>query len=215
MEDNRLNGSPTLTQDWSLDATGNWNGFDQGVVNALSQTRTQNAVNEITDISRTVGDLWPTPEYDLNGNTTLFPDPRDLTSEQVATYDAWNRLVRLEEPNGLGGLQPLAEFQYDGMNRCTVKMSYSGGSLQETRHAYFSDQWQVLEERIGTSTTAERQFVWGLRYIDDLILRDRSVSGTLDERHYEKLVHFWYTCWPYEGSVGIMQTKWWRNVSSP
>jgi hypothetical protein len=56
------------------DATGNWNGFDQGVVNALSQTRTQNTINEITDISRTVGALWPTPEYDLNGNTTLFPD---------------------------------------------------------------------------------------------------------------------------------------------
>ena len=27
--------------------------------------------------------------------------------------------------------------------------------------------------RIGSNTTAERLFVWGLRCIDDLILRDR------------------------------------------
>jgi RHS repeat-associated protein len=94
--------------------------------------------------------------------------------------------VRLEEPNGLGGLQPLADFQYDGLNRRTVKMSYSGGSLGETRHMYYSDQWQVLEERVGTSTTADHQFVWGLRYIDDLVLRDRDTdgNGTLDERLY-------------------------------
>jgi RHS repeat-associated protein len=32
--------------------------------------------------------------------------------------------------------------------------------------------------------TPDRQFVWGLRYIDDLILRDRSFVATLDERLY-------------------------------
>jgi RHS repeat-associated protein len=41
----------------------------------------------------------------------------------------------------------------------------------------------VLEEQVeGATYTPDRQFVWGLRYIDDLILRDRSVGGTLDER---------------------------------
>src|SRR5690606_1237021 len=36
------------------------------------------------------------------------------------------------------------------------------------------------------STHAQQQFVWGLRYIDDLVLRDRDTteSGTLDERIY-------------------------------
>ena len=46
----------------------------------------------------------------------------------------------------------------------------------------------ILERstRTGTSTNAERQFVWGLRYIDDLVLRDRDTtgSGTLNERLY-------------------------------
>ena len=30
-----------------------------------------------------------------------------------------------------------------------------------------------MEERLGAVAAAERQFVWGLRYVDDLLLRDR------------------------------------------
>jgi RHS repeat-associated protein len=39
---------------------------------------------------------------------------------------------------------------------------------------------------VGTSSPAERQFGWGLGYIDDLVLRDRDAtgSGTLNERMY-------------------------------
>jgi hypothetical protein len=65
-----------------------------------------------------------------------------------------------------------------------------------TRHFYYSDQWQVLEERVGTtgsSATIDRQFVWGLRYIDDLILRDRSNGGTLNERYYNVADANWNT----------------------
>jgi len=62
------------------------------------------------------------------------------------------------------------------------------GSLDETRHFYYTEpaKWQVVEERVGSETHAERQFVWGLRYVDDLILRDRDTTGdeTLDERIY-------------------------------
>ena len=80
---------------------------------------------------------------------------------------------------------PVQENQYDGRAYLIVTKSYSGGTLSEARHAYFTDQWQCIEERLGTSTTPDRQFVWGVRYIDDLILRDRSVSGsTLNERLY-------------------------------
>ncbi len=129
-----------------------------------------------------MGANWPTPEYDANGNSTFFPDPRLLTDGLTAAYDAWNRLVLLEEDNGLGGLQTLAELQYDGLNRRTVKIDYR--ESMETRHYYYSDQWQVLEERVDDDDDANRQFVWGLRYVDDLVLRDRSVSGSLDERLY-------------------------------
>jgi len=55
-----------------------------------------------------------------------------------------------------------------------------------TRHSFHSYDWQVLEERVGDSTSADRQFVWGLRYVDDQVLRDRDPTGngTLGERCY-------------------------------
>ena len=80
--------------------------------------------------------------------------------------------------------------RYDGLARRIILRSYVGGSLAETRHLYFSSRWQVLEERLESggqlAATADRQFVWGLRYIDDLLLRDRDTNsnGTLNERLY-------------------------------
>jgi RHS repeat-associated protein len=58
--------------------------------------------------------------------------------------------------------------------------------LDETRHYYYTPGWQCVEERVDTSTNAERQFVWGLRHIDDLIIRDRSTAnnGSINERRY-------------------------------
>ena len=72
--------------------------------------------------------------------------------------------------------RPWRSTPYDGVNRRIVKKSYTAGVLDETRHAYFSDQWQTLEERVGSTTTADRQFVWGMRYVDDLVLRDQDVE---------------------------------------
>jgi RHS repeat-associated protein len=40
-----------------------------------------------------------------------------------------------------------------------------------------SSQWQVLEERVDEAETADRQYVWGIRYVDDLILQDDFSSG--------------------------------------
>ncbi|NQT12310.1 MAG: hypothetical protein HQ582_06165 [Planctomycetes bacterium] len=76
------------------------------------------------------------------------------------------------------------------------KLSYIAGMAGEIRDFYFNSAWQCLEERVEPSSassssgasqpTTDRQFVWGLRYIDDLILRDRDATsdGTLDERLY-------------------------------
>ncbi|MEI8018453.1 MAG: hypothetical protein WCH39_09635, partial [Schlesneria sp.] len=68
--------------------------------------------------------------------------------------------------------------QYDARTFRTVILSYTAGVLSETRHSYFSSDWRCVEERVETASTAERQFVWGVRYIDDLVCRNRT-SETL------------------------------------
>ncbi|MEZ6131585.1 MAG: hypothetical protein R3C59_23185 [Planctomycetaceae bacterium] len=179
--------SKTFAQDWLLDETGNWEGFKQddngnGTWD-LNQSRTSNDVNEITDITETAGSSWVTPAYSAAGNMTTMPQPATPTSSYTATYDAWNRLVKIVD-----GSNTVAEYQYDGAKRRIVQKEYVSGSLDQTRHLYYTQpsKWQVVEERIDSSTDPDHQFVWGQRYIDDLILRDRDTTGngTLDERLY-------------------------------
>ncbi|MBX3440782.1 MAG: RHS repeat protein [Planctomyces sp.] len=149
----------------------------------LDQARTSNTVNEITDITETAGPAWATPAYNRAGNMTTVPKPSSLTTAYTATHDAWNRLVKLAD-----GSDTVSEYAYDGAKRRIVQLSYVAGTLSETRYLYYTDpsQWQVVEERLGASTDAERQFVWGLRYVDDCLLRDRDsdANGSLDERLY-------------------------------
>jgi hypothetical protein len=110
---------------------------------------------------------WQTPAYDAAGNMTTMPQPNNLGYGYTAVYDAWNRLVSISIGDVL-----VAEYQYDGQNRRIVKLTYTSGVLSETRHFYFSNQWQDLEERLGTSTSMDKQYVWGIRYVDELICRD-------------------------------------------
>jgi RHS repeat-associated protein len=196
MDRGNLNGSKTgfisttFKQCWTLDETGNWRGFRQDDTGDgtwdLVQSRTTNLVNEISDISETAGPSWVTPAYSRSGNMTTVPQPLAPTASYVGTYDAWNRLVKL-----VSGANTVSQYEYDGAKRRIVQKSYAAGTLTETRHLYYTrpTQWQVIEERLGTSPSSanpNRQFVWGSRYIDDLVLRDRDTNGdgTLDERLY-------------------------------
>ena len=166
--------SLNFAQQWSLDATGNWSGFkeddDGDSTWDLDQTRTSNAVNEITDVSETTGPSWLTPAYNRAGNMTTIPQPGDPTQSYTATYDAWNRLVKLEDSQ-----DTVAEYIFDGAKRFVIRKKYVSGSLNQTRHFYHTAQWQTIEERLETggqiTSTADRQFTWGLRYIDDLVCR--------------------------------------------
>ena len=178
--------SPRMQQGWVLDATGNWKNFTQfdpaTPSQTLDQSRESNRFNEITAITTQVGTPWAVPTYDRNGNTTTIPKPANLAEGLLATYDAWNRLATVRTVASVN----VVSYQYDGLNRRIAEKSYNtGGGLVETRHLYYSDQWQVLEERVDAATTAKAQYICGLRYIDDLVLRDRNTSGgTLNERLY-------------------------------
>jgi RHS repeat-associated protein len=184
--------SATFRQCWTLDETGNWAGFRQDDTGNgtwdLIQSRTSNIVNETTDIAATSGATWITPEYSRAGNMTAVPQPFHPTAPFTAIYDAWQRLVRLVETLTS---KTISEYEYDGANRRIIQKSFARGIPTDTRHLYYTkpSAWQAIEERLGIipdSTAPDRQFIWGLRYIDDCILRDRDTDddGTLDERLY-------------------------------
>jgi len=172
----------SLTEGWTLDGMGNWSNYSQsGGGSTINQDRNTNALNEITGYNST--STWAVPLYDAAGNMTTMPQPGNETAGLTCKYDAWNRLVKVQS-----GETTLATYSYDGLNRRVTETA--GGN---TRAHYYSDADQVLEERVSSSPLplgegqsegefiaalpADRQYVWGLRYVDDLILRDRD-NGT-------------------------------------
>jgi RHS repeat-associated protein len=168
-----ISGTPSWTEDFTYDPIGNWDAYltkVSGVTN-LDQSRTHNTANQTTEIDESTD----TVAHDLAGNMTTVPQVNDWEETVDLKWDAWNRLVEVVDGESTVGV-----YRYDGKTRRVTK------ETDATRHYYYSDQWQILEERIDDETTADRQFVWGQRYLDDLVLRDRDVDrdGSLDERLY-------------------------------
>jgi YD repeat-containing protein len=116
---------------------------------------------------------------------TTIPIPSSPTSAYTATYDAWNRLVSLAN-----GTTTVAKYAYDGLSRRVVKGVYVSGSLDHNEHAYFNDNWQVLEVRKEVSGTINsnplEQYVWHSFYIDAPALRDydAATSGSPTRYYY-------------------------------
>lgn len=152
---------PKWQEEFSYDPTGNWSLYQTAVNGSqtLNQARTHNKANEVIALNGST----LTVAYDPVGNMTQIPKMTDWNSGQSLNWDAWNRLVRISDSTG-----ELARYRYDGTARRITKLAAG-----ELRHYYYSDKWQVLEERIGDQTEAEQQFLWGQRYIDDLVLRER------------------------------------------
>ena len=204
--------NPNYEETWSLDETGNWREYQQdtdgdGTWN-LIQSRTSNKVNEITNITETVGNSWTTPVYNKSGNMTTIPTPNDPTTSYTATYDAWNRLVKLEDDSNT-----ITEYQYDGTRRRVIHKVYASGVLNHTKHLYYNNNWQLLEERRDTNTTPTKQFIWGNRYIDDLVLRDHDTNndGTLNERLYALQDANWNVT-SYVNETGTIQERYIYNA---
>ena len=160
-----ISGTPTWEEDFTFDPTGNWENYVHKVsgTTTLNQDRTHNAVNEV----ETIGGSGSLVAFSPAGNMTKTPKPNDWSSAYDLTYDAWNRLVKVKS-----GTTTVATYAYDGLNRRTAKTT----SSTSTRHYYFSSQWQILEERLNTATTPDRQFVWGLMGLDNLVLRDTTTE---------------------------------------
>jgi RHS repeat-associated protein len=138
--------SPSTTLSWALDALGN---FTSVTTNGTPQSETNNQQNEATAFGSA------TLTYDANGNLTTDQNGNTLV------YDAWNQLVAVKS-----GSTTLASYSYDGLGRRITETE--GGT---TTDVYFNSAWQVIEERVGGSTTA--QYVWSPVGTDMLVERDR------------------------------------------
>jgi YD repeat-containing protein len=144
-------------EQFTFDATGNFANYKQDATGdgtfELNQSRVHNKANEIASIA---GATTHT-SHDANGNMTKCVKPSTWAASFNLVYDAWNRLVTVKD-----GSTVVASYQYDALNRRVKKVVGS-----ETRTFYFNNQWQCLEEYIGSS--CDVRYVWGLRYIDDLV----------------------------------------------
>jgi RHS repeat-associated protein len=194
--------------------------------------REHDAANQITSIPGGI-----TPAYDAAGNMTSGPKPGEAAGDgqtgQNYTYDAWNRLVKVEEwiwtdSNEDGEFQagekstavPVAEYQYDGLNRRIAKLIFDAPSDTWTRtDSYFNEAWQVLEERVAAAvyaadkgqvaTDASVQYLWDPRYIDTPILRwrdaDPNVAGLEEVLYYTTDANFNVTALIHEGTGDVAE----------
>jgi RHS repeat-associated protein len=76
-------------------------------------------------------------------------------------YDAWNRLVEVHDSND----NLIASYEYNGLNQRIKKTV--GTTVTKS---FFNENWQEVESVTNDQVTS---YVWGLRYIDDLILREK------------------------------------------
>ena len=80
----------------------------------------------------------------------------------------------------------------DGVNRRIRKDLYEASSSTSSsstgdtneRHFYHSQQWQVIEEKLAGAGEPNRQYVWGLRFVDDQDLCRRCRAHGPPIRHF-------------------------------
>ena len=186
-----LSGSESRKQAWTLDLVGNWPTFKvdpDGQSGWTTQTRDHNKANELEKID----DVSTHLAHDARGNMTKAPVPDDEANHHYnCTYDAWNRLVKVQDDQGTP--VTIAEYRYDGLGQRIAKLIPNGENWDRT-DLYYNAGWQALEERFAenqadpdvVATNLKVQWVWSARYIDAPVLRDRDTTGNqeLDERLY-------------------------------
>jgi RHS repeat-associated protein len=141
--------------------------------------------------------------YDNAGNARTQEVGSESTPTVITyTHDLWNRLVKVQyTPNG-GSAATRAEYTYNALNWRIMKRADTNPSvstaLDQERKMYYSANWQVLEERIdddyinSAGVNRRFQYTWGLRYIDDIVLR--RLDGTADGDFTDGSDKVYYHC---------------------
>jgi len=191
--------SANFSQKWpQLESAGNWRQFQiapSGANNfTFQQTRVHNSANEIdtdnndadaagSSITGSGGAAWIAPTADKAGNLKSGPQVGAEGTRQWFTYDGWSRLVKIQADNaGVPGAE-ISEYQYDGYGRRTAKLLPNGSNWNRTDY-YYTHEWQCIEERTlantnktTVATVPHFQWVYDLRYMDAVVLRDENKNG--------------------------------------
>ena len=149
-------------EQFTFDATGNWGTYKQDNTGAgftLNQTRTHNKANEIATIAGSATNV----AADRNGNMTKLPKPDNWSAAFTCVFDAWNRLVQIKD-----GSTTIATYSYNGLNQRVKK---TVNSVVTT--SFYNSAWQELESVTSGTTSV---YIWGNRYIDDLVLREKGAE---------------------------------------
>ena len=159
-----ISGTPTFSQSYTLDALGNW---DSSTTNGTSQARTHNRKNELTAIGGTA------LSYDANGNLRI-----DETGKRFV-YDAWNHLVKVDGNNDTDYADAVdATYRYNGLGYRVTQTTQT-----VTTEFSYDLNWRLIEEQVADEYYFPKQYVWGLGYVDALILRDRDADGNSGTTH--------------------------------
>jgi RHS repeat-associated protein len=106
-------------------------------------------------------------EQTASGSTSLgYDNAGNMTTDESGntyTYDAWGHAVSII--NG----SSTTLLHYDALGRNVLFNNGAGDDQQ-----YYSQQRQVVEEKF---SGAYEQYVWGLAYVNDLVVRDRNADG--------------------------------------
>ena len=109
-------------------------------------------------------------------------------------------MVAIEPPTQ--GYTTRGEYRYNGLNWRVGKLADTdnNGSLDEQRLIYYTSNWQIAEERVTDRSTwnwdphdagIDRyvQYIWGPRYIDDLIARRMKDENDGDTGVYDEILY--------------------------
>jgi RHS repeat-associated protein len=148
-------GVPVTQTAYTLDPVGNW---PMKVTNAVTETRTHNAVNEITSITDTPPATTESLSYDHNGNLTA-------DSLYTYTYDEENRLTSVTNTSA----RVVGQYQYEALWRRVQKIANPVSPPATT--LYFYDGARIVEEQNGAGMT-QATYVYG-NYIDEVLTMNR------------------------------------------
>ena len=186
------------SEQWTLDPLGNWEQWkrDENGNHSYSASETEDRNhNEVNELEMRSANSTPIESltYDAAGNLRQR-EAGDLYT--VYVHDAWNRLVGVYQQDGEEGTpKPRVAQQFNGLNWRTMKfvdtlrpLTYDDvleedviypldGVLDQVTYYTYDASWRIVDERIdeqhtgsGVPTDRRLQHVWGIRYIDDVVI---------------------------------------------